>query len=354
MFASIYKNTKGRTKLHRALKSLDSMVGLEDLKAEIAKFVKYCIFNEREESTMKMRSSTVKKRKNAESASKSKRTKKLRRKFTRDFIAMTLFSDDSPDIDELEKLAKTRAEEENAVEEVLNRRQKMNLELLNIIMYGPPGVGKTTLAKKIHDILSALRLVVPSKFVAASRSDLVGEHCGSTAIKTKAIIKKARGGCLFIDEAYSLMSGSRDEFGTEAINTIIAHLLDSGTIFIMAGYKTQMQALERVNSGMASRFFFRFDLKPYTQDVLMCIFKQQLSRKGWKLSDKAQRAAAEKMRNSKSNARFTQKLASALIIESCARQFSSNKRSKVITTTDLSAVRIRSPSPSVSVQNLYI
>ena len=114
------------------------------------------------------------------------------------------------------------------------------LDMLHTIIQGPPGVGKTELGKILCDLYSSLGVLKNKKYIIAKRSDLIGGYLGQTAIKTQAFIDKAKGGVLFIDEAYSLGDADKkDSFSKECIDTLNLNLTENKhqMMCIIAGYK---------------------------------------------------------------------------------------------------------------------
>lgn len=141
---------------------------------------------------------------------------------------------------------------------------------------GPPGTGKTTVARIMGEFLKGAGLLSNGHFVEVSRSDLVAGYVGQTAMKVKDVIAKAKGGILFIDEAYALASG--DDFGKEALDTLIKEMEDQADdlVVILAGYKGQMEELMKLNEGLRSRVPYHFDFPHYSDSELFEIALLQL------------------------------------------------------------------------------
>src|SRR6516165_6751236 len=132
----------------------------------------------------------------------------------------------------------------------------------HMVFLGPPGTGKTSVARIIAKIYYAFGLLEAPNVLEAQRADLVGEFLGATAIKTNELVNSALGGVLFIDEAYSLVNegdGQADRFGTEAVQTLLKRAEDNreDLIIILAGYEKQTESFLASNPGMASRFATR-------------------------------------------------------------------------------------------------
>src|SRR5262249_5559328 len=141
----------------------------------------------------------------------------------------------------------------------------------HFVFTGPPGTGKTTVARILGRIFAALGLLVRPEVVEAHRADLVGEHLGSTAIKTGKLIDSALGGVLFIDQAYSLYNeGYSCAYGSEAVATVLKRAADDRDrlVIVLAGYPQDMSRFLRSNPGLASRFSVRISFPSYTPGEL--------------------------------------------------------------------------------------
>jgi len=149
----------------------------------------------------------------------------------------------------------------------------MKSEAINrhIVFLGPPGTGKTTVARLIGKIYKSLGVLSKGHFVETDRSELVGEYIGQTAQKTTAVLKNALGGVLFIDEAYSLNPNSFNDYGKEAIETILKFMEDhrDDIAVIVAGYDAEMQVFLKSNPGLKSRFNTNLFFPNYSEEELI-------------------------------------------------------------------------------------
>jgi SpoVK/Ycf46/Vps4 family AAA+-type ATPase len=160
----------------------------------------------------------------------------------------------------------------------LRRKQGLVAQppMRHFVFIGPPGTGKTTVARVLGRVFSALGLLARPDVVEAQRADLVGDHLGSTAIKTSKVIDSALGGVLFIDEAYALANPGYtggDAFGAEAVQTLLKRAEDDRErlVVVLAGYERQMADFLTSNPGLASRFDVRVNFPSYGPDELLAI-----------------------------------------------------------------------------------
>jgi len=160
-------------------------------------------------------------------------------------------------------------------------------DLMHMVIEGPPGVGKTEVGRLLGKVLLGLGILPSNKFVCARRSDLIGEFLGQTAPRTQAVVDRALGGILFIDEAYSLgHPEKRDSFSKECIDTLNQNLTEKKGQFlcIIAGYAAELEAcFFSVNKGLHRRFPVRMNITGYTPKELHDIFLLKVSRDQWRV-----------------------------------------------------------------------
>lgn len=144
----------------------------------------------------------------------------------------------------------------------------------HLVLQGPPGSGKNTVARLLGQIYYDLGITKNPQIIEVDRGDLVGSVIGETALKTKKAVEAARGGILFIDEAYTLSKGDGNDFGQEAIDTLLKCMEDhkDDLIVIVAGYTELMSKFINSNPGLKSRFKTCIDFKDYTAEELYQIF----------------------------------------------------------------------------------
>ncbi|MBO1029503.1 AAA family ATPase [Micrococcus luteus] len=193
------------------------------------------------------------------------------------------------------------------------RRQTLHSQFL-----GNPGTGKTTVARLLGRALHQAGVLSSDVFVEVTREDLVSEHIGGTGPKTRRILESALGGILFIDEAYTLAEGGPQDFGREAIATLLAFMENHRDEFmvILAGYPEQMHAFFKANPGLRSRVPLRFDFEDYSTAELVQMGLAALADDGFTVDpDAYRRTVAEAHRSSgdRSNGRWVRNLNDRLV-----------------------------------------
>jgi hypothetical protein len=165
---------------------------------------------------------------------------------------------------------------------IVSSSTKNTNDYKHTILTGPPGTGKTEMAKIIGKMYSKLGILKKNIFKKVTRNDLVAGYLGQTAIKTRKVIEECLGGVLFLDEAYSL--GTEDSFSKECVDTLCEALSDhrDDLMMIIAGYENELnETFFKINAGMNSRFMWRFAIESYKPQELMGIFEKKMLENGW-------------------------------------------------------------------------
>lgn len=166
---------------------------------------------------------------------------------------------------------------------------KVQQMAMNFILTDNPGTGKTSIARKMGEVLQSMEILPTSRVIEASRATLVGKYMGETPKIVNNMCDKAMGGILFIDEAYTL-SSENDQYGKEAIDTLMKRMEDDRGKFVViaAGYQKEMEDFMNVNPGLASRFTHKMHIEDYNEDELLAIFKKMASKDNYTLSPAAE------------------------------------------------------------------
>ena len=173
---------------------------------------------------------------------------------------------------------------------VQEQRRKHGLKVsttqtLHMIFMGNPGTGKTMMARTVANVLYHMGVIASNKLVETDRSGLVAGYVGQTAIKTRQVIESALNGVLFIDEAYALAQGGSNDFGQEAIDTLVKMMDDNRDrlVVILAGYYDDMQNFLDQNAGLESRFPNMIEFADYTTAELLSISEKLYHEQGYVL-----------------------------------------------------------------------
>ncbi|WP_311078057.1 AAA family ATPase [Paenibacillus polymyxa] len=212
---------------------------------------------------------------------------------------------------------------------------KSGNQVYHMIFKGNPGTGKTTVARIISKLLNRMGILSKGHMIEVERADLVGEYIGHTAQKTRDLVKKAMGGVLFIDEAYSLARGGEKDFGKEAIDCLVKVMEDKSDdlIIILAGYPIEMEMFLRTNTGLPSRFPIQLDFQDYTVDELMLIAVKMAIEKDYNITGDAMIKLREAVQNEVetkanfSNARYVRNVIEKAIRHQAVRLM--NRPSKI-------------------------
>ena len=166
---------------------------------------------------------------------------------------------------------------------------------LHMVFSGNPGTGKTTVARIMARIYHSLGILSKGQLVEVDRSGLVAGYVGQTALKTRKVIDKALGGVLFIDEAYALNGGGDNDFGQEAIDTVLKAMEDhrDDLVVIVAGYTELMRDFIRSNPGLESRFNRFLEFEDYSLDEMMGIFRMRCEKGQYTLAPEAEEAVRQ-------------------------------------------------------------
>lgn len=220
---------------------------------------------------------------------------------------------------------------------------KLTNSNMHMIFTGNPGTGKTTIARIMAKMLYDMGIIKENKLIEVERKDLVAGYVGQTAIKTSEIISKAIGGILFIDEAYSLAIGSGNDFGNEAIATLIKAMEDhkEEMVVIFAGYKGEMKKFLDMNPGISSRIGYNFDFQNYTIEELQEMFYKKIKNMGFSCKEECDLELKKvfsyfSTRKDFGNGRFVDKLIQETIMK---HAISKEENVKEITAKDIPTIR---------------
>ena len=167
----------------------------------------------------------------------------------------------------------------------LSSAKLKEMQFPHCLFKGPPGSGKTSMARLLAKSLRKLGVLKTGKLVEVQRSDLVGTHIGHTAVKTRAVIDRARGGVLFVDECYRLAGRGENDFGQEAVEELMSAMESPDIVFIFAGYDdVHMDDFIQLNPGLFRRIHHVFTFISYTPEELAQIFLLKVNATGFRLA----------------------------------------------------------------------
>ncbi|MER6999917.1 right-handed parallel beta-helix repeat-containing protein [Streptomyces sp. NPDC000410] len=199
----------------------------------------------------------------------------------------------------------------------------------HLIFSGNPGTGKTTIARLYGQLLASMGILARGQVIEVARADLVGQYLGQTAQKTMEAFKRAYGGVLFIDEAYTLAppGGSSGDYGREAIDTLVKLMEDhrDEVVVIAAGYTGEMARFLSTNPGLDSRFTHRIEFEDYSARELVTILTQSATKMGYQLAAETQTAllkvfgAAKLGEATTGNGRFARQILEQMITRQAGR-----------------------------------
>lgn len=226
------------------------------------------------------------------------------------------------------------------------KRRNKNMPALHMCFTGNPGTGKTTVARIIGQIFKEENILSKGEFVEINGRDLVGKYVGWTAKEVEKCVERAKGGILFIDEAYSLNSDRKGSFEDEAIATLIKEMEDNrdDLCVILAGYQDEMEELIKRNPGFESRIQFYLDFSDYNEEELYNIFKNLAKNEDYKISSKVKEVLINDFKMKKkndnfSNGRYVRNIYEKVKIEQANRVFSSDAEDvNLITKCDIENV----------------
>ena len=245
------------------------------------------------------------------------------------------FEDLSDELNSLIGLENVKKEIEDLVifNKVQKNREKIGLKKTNRTMHmaflGNPGTGKTTVARIVGNMYRSLGILSKGHFIEATRTDLIAEYQGQTALKVKRLIQKAKGGVLFIDEAYSITENEKsDSYGRECLTELTKALEDyrDDLVVIVAGYDDLMKKFFESNPGLKSRFNYFIEFEDYTVNQMFEIFLSYCKNEDYIL----QESAAERLKkyldkqsedseNKNANGRFVRNVFDKIIMNQAKR-----------------------------------
>ena len=293
---------KNYPKLAPALNAMSEFVGHDEIKETVAKMVLFFI------SQCKITTIRRSKRTKTEHRSKRQRTSSVSTSDDEDeeykpeedsHAKMALIALLTHSLQQQEDSSDDEYEEEDPpfVTKCRERMKYLNGHFVHTLLLGKPGSGKTTFASLLVDVWDALGIIDKRRYKITKRSDWVGKYQGHSVAKAKKLIESAKGGVIFIDEAYSLISSKDgdDMYGREVLTEIVEAMsnADKQVIFIMAGYENDMKQLFTHNAGLERRFGYVYRFQSPPANMLESVFSKQLKESKWKIMNKDRTATKE-------------------------------------------------------------
>ena len=208
---------------------------------------------------------------------------------------------------------------------------------LNMEFVGNPGTAKTTVARIVAGVLKEIGIITSGEFIEVGRADLVAQYVGQTAPMVKSVFQRAKGGVLFIDEAYSLLDKGNGRFGDEALNTIVQEMENNrkDTIVIFAGYPDEMDEFFLRNPGLISRVPFRVRFDDYTTEELADICELEAGKRGFLIDMNAKELIKEICESStgnieNGNGRFCRNLVEKAVLNFALRNYGGDEAAENI------------------------
>lgn len=216
--------------------------------------------------------------------------------------------------------------------------------MLHFSFLGASGVGKSICARLVGRIFAEEGIIPSNKFVEVTRADLVAGYVGQSALKTKSVLNKAKGGLLFIDECYSLLSDSPKDFSQEVVAELVKFMEDEkDTVVIFAGYTEPVQEFLKSNDGLESRIQFKLYFPNYSAEELYLIFKKMANDRNYKLASNVKDTLLEHFEKAQKqqnfgNARYVRNLLEKIEMELAQRVISDGTDNCIIKLCDVKAV----------------